>query len=353
MSNKILWIAPYSGGYKNITNQNMLSLAANGFEMFVLALDYKSWEHDYPFDVHIIPTETSTLLQQARLLLGFMDFKAVVFAMDIIQIGSLVNSLIDHTKNAKLISITPLESPPLPEYWAKDLMLFDKRYVFTKFAQFEFAKKGLQSSIMEYVSLPEFHAEDVDREATLQADARKHFNLPLDRKIVLTVAANQERKNWIAMMDTIKKSKLNPLYVGVTSDFVYGYNLTDYAREVGIDYLQMSGLSDEDLAKLYRAADAFLLLSKAEGLGIPVIDANTIGLPVVGIDACAIAEFCREYRVPVEYSYRDVFGHGWRYFPDTDTAAELLDLAVQAGHSPSKFYNTGMISPIVEYLNEN
>lgn len=49
-------------------------------------------------------------------------------------------------------------------------------------------------------------------------------------------------------------------------------------------------LSDQDVDNLYRQADVFLCMSEHEGFCVPLIEAQSIGLPVVACDAGAISE---------------------------------------------------------------
>ena len=49
-------------------------------------------------------------------------------------------------------------------------------------------------------------------------------------------------------------------------------------------------LSDQDVDNLYQQADIFLCMSEHEGFCVPLIEAQSIGLPVVACDAGAISE---------------------------------------------------------------
>ena len=62
------------------------------------------------------------------------------------------------------------------------------------------------------------------------------------------------------------------------------------ARGHDAGVLRTGFVDDEDIPRLYRAADAFALVSFLEGFGIPVIEAMACGTPVVAADACSLPE---------------------------------------------------------------
>jgi glycosyltransferase involved in cell wall biosynthesis len=52
-------------------------------------------------------------------------------------------------------------------------------------------------------------------------------------------------------------------------------------------------IEDDDLRACYAAADVFLCLSEHEGVGVPLLEAMSFGLPVVAFDAAAVRETLR------------------------------------------------------------
>jgi glycosyltransferase involved in cell wall biosynthesis len=74
----------------------------------------------------------------------------------------------------------------------------------------------------------------------------------------------------------------------------------------------------ENLWSLYAMSDCFLLTSKAEGLGLPIMEAMACGLPVVATDTGAITELLadgRGFLVSPEYVVGvDVWGNEKRDF---------------------------------------
>lgn len=118
-----------------------------------------------------------------------------------------------------------------------------------------------------------------------------------------------------------------------------GWNLRDYARRLGINNYFMifeRGIEFSKFWALYTMSDAFLLTSKAEGLGLPILEAMAVGLPCVGTNCTGIRESLLEnrgYLIDTDYVHVDPFGNGRRYFPSRKHGVELLE-KIYGGEPP-------------------
>ena len=76
---------------------------------------------------------------------------------------------------------------------------------------------------------------------------------------------------------------------------------------------QLHSTSNEDMAKMYQAADVLLACSCAEGFGVPIIEAQLCGCPVVTNKSTAMTELTRMgYAVPpAQWLSRNDFNAGW------------------------------------------
>jgi len=175
--------------------------------------------------------------------------------------------------------------------------------------------------------------------------------------VVLTVADNQERKNLSRSMEIfanfiydydfpygpgyptnaeiIQEKGLTPVrnakYIIITREFLrVGWNLRDYAQVLGINpnlLIYERGLAFEKLWAMYALSDAFLLSSKAEGLGLPLLEAMAVGIPCVATNCTAIAEVLGDGRgslIDYEYIHIDPFGNAHRYWADRRSGATKL-----------------------------
>lgn len=157
------------------------------------------------------------------------------------------------------------------------------------------------------------------------AEARELFDIPQDAYVVLMNAANkgaQMRKGFwesIAAFAELARKRSDAVLYMHTEQFGQGMgvNLDEICRSVGLaegqvrwinQYAYLTGsLPEEAMAKLYRASDVLLAPSKGEGFGIPVIEAQACGRPVIVSDFTAQPE---------------LVGDGWlvRGEPDWDAA---------------------------------
>jgi len=89
------------------------------------------------------------------------------------------------------------------------------------------------------------------------------------------------------------------------------------------------GIPHRELWITYAISDVFLLTSKAEGLGMPLMEAMAVGLPCIATNCTGMAELLADGRGSLidykeECTHIDPFGNGHRYWIDTDDGTESL-----------------------------
>jgi len=319
-------------GYASITTALGSRLSDLGHQVKIIGLSYNGEEHKYGFSLF-----PCLGLQDAFAMLNNMK---VMFEPDVvIGLADIPNQepLSNMAKKLEIpyICITPMENGPLCATWATYLSQTDKCYVMSEFAVKECEKMGVKAEHLTIgIDTDSWKPPTPEERSKL----RDSYGIK-DEFVILTVADNQERKNlWgaLASLEIFKHNFGKPFkYWLVTRENQYvGYRLRDLASQCGILKeltIFERGMPFKMLWGLFAAADVFLLSSKAEGLGLPVLEAMGCGLPVVATKTGALLEHLKEKRgllVHPEYTFIDTWGNSRRDMIDRiKCASALLDIA--------------------------
>jgi len=139
---------------------------------------------------------------------------------------------------------------------------------------------------------------------------RESFNLPVDGFIFGTVAANNEpwptRKGWRELFEAftifLNENPDSNAYLYVHSPAfgsrVGGSNLPQLAAQYGIvdrvrftlPEVMVDGIPEQSLAQLYNCFDVYVTASKGEGFCLPLVEAQSCGVPVISGTWTALEE---------------------------------------------------------------
>jgi len=141
-----------------------------------------------------------------------------------------------------------------------------------------------------------FSMNTIDRDQefiskAIKGNIRSQYHIDPNKKIIVTVARLEAEKNY---------PELLKLFAGLGSDYVlFGLGrgsllqeLTVQAKELGIaDRVFFPGFVHRDqIWNYYVDADVFVLISKAEALGVVFWEAMHVGVPVIGSKIDGIVE---------------------------------------------------------------
>lgn len=303
-----------------------------GHEVRIAGLMYEGQEHSYPFsiipakdtnDAHAIVHNLCNIPQTVP--------DVIIAALDI----PLQIQFHEKFKQYKkpYIAITPLENGPLTMSWSAPMFTMDWVFFISELGKQEAIKAGLTK--VDHIKIgidTNFWRVPAPEE---KAGLRKGMGIEEGEFVILTVADNQERKNlWAALSVTSELKKLGKKvkHILVTRvDSPYGWKIRDLALKLDINQELMTmdrGMPLSNLWSLYAISDCFLLTSKAEGLGMPVLEAMSCGLSVVATDTGAIHELLQDGRgflVSPEYTFTDVWGNSTRDMISITNAARMIN----------------------------
>lgn len=327
-------------GYRNIAISLFTGLAKLGHNVKIVGINYRGEEHNFPFSV--IPSRD---LQEAHAEvnnISLMTNPDVFVCLLDIPLQIQYFSELKHLQS-KMIAVTPLENGPLTPSWAAALMQFKGVFFISELGKQEAIKAGVKKAehLMVGVDTEFWHPATPEEKAQI----RKGMGIADDEFVIMTVAANQERKNLSAAMEIVAGVKANGhkvKYVLVTQEnSPYGWKLRELAVRLGINQeliIFERGIPPKDLWGLYAMSDLFLLTSKAEGLGMPILEAMGCGVPVVATDTGAIPELLieRGFIVPPEYTFTDVWGNSIRKMIDKKWAIGAISGVIDEIPNPDR-----------------
>jgi glycosyltransferase involved in cell wall biosynthesis len=203
-------------------------------------------------------------------------------------------------------SWTPIDHSPVPPAVAE----WCKKPNVTPLAMSKFGQKELESKNIDSIYIP--HSIDTKifnrKEKIANQSIEEYMGFKNDRFIVGMNAANKaagliHRKafgeNLMAFAIFVKKHPEAILYIHTDPVSGHGWNLMQLGTLLGIPADNMAfvdpvsyrfGISQEDLAGIYSSMDVLLATSYGEGFGVPTVEAQACGVPVIVSDFAASAE---------------------------------------------------------------
>ncbi|MHA1330140.1 MAG: glycosyltransferase family 4 protein [Candidatus Hodarchaeales archaeon] len=192
----------------------------------------------------------------------------------------------------------------------KTLKRYQEFITISKFGQKEARKYGRLTKVIP-------HGVDTKVFRPLNKfQCRDHFNFRDDVFIIGIVAANNDpepRKGWDKMflgykifLDNFPKLKKKTYIFAYTKPQTSrGFDLPGLSQSIGIDknvffpdrMTHLIGLPESEMAMLYNSFDILLNTSRREGFGLPILEAQSCGVPVIGTKFSSMLELIR--------------GHGW------------------------------------------
>ena len=284
------------------------------------------------------------VMSRARHLYGQDIVGAQAFGSDILI--SLVDAWVCEPQNyphLRWVPWFPIDHEPLPPVVRERVKQAYHRIVMSKFGARMMEAEGLDYSYVPH-GIETNVFKPIDR-----AEARKTTGLPKDAFIVGMVAANKgtpSRKAFTFQIEAFAQlKKKHPDAIMYIHTFKAergennGVNLPEFVRYVGLrvgedvifpdQYQTLTGFPDEHMNALYNSFDVHTLVSAGEGFGIPIVEAQAAGCPVIVGDWTSMGELVGSgWKV----DRKDAQAHwtpvaAWQWFANVGAIADLYELA--------------------------
>lgn len=197
------------------------------------------------------------------------------------------------------ITYLPIDHDPIPPAVFERCKLAYRIIAMSKFGQKQLADRGVHSTYIPHmVNTEVFRPLD-------KVQCRKELGIPQDYYMFGMVSANKDnppRKSFQEVMDAFKmfhdKYPKSGIYFHTMLQQQGGFQIDEYARLLGIrdfvysidPYQQMYKVDKVGMARIYNTFDCLLAPSTSEGFGIPIIEAQACGIPVIVNDFTAMPE---------------------------------------------------------------
>jgi glycosyltransferase involved in cell wall biosynthesis len=137
------------------------------------------------------------------------------------------------------------------------------------------------------------HGIDAPAPTRRRAEVRRHFDLPADRPLILSVGRLVEQKNQDVLIEALARVPEAHLALAGGGQKHDAYRRL--AASLGVaDRVHFLGpLPPGDIADLYAAADLFALPTVWETFGLAAVEAAMVGLPLVVSDLAVLREVLR------------------------------------------------------------
>jgi glycosyltransferase involved in cell wall biosynthesis len=241
---------------------------------------------------------------------------------------------------AKWLPWLPIDHDPVPQLVLDALPGAHLPLVYSKWGVDLLRQAGVESLYMPCGLEPSVYY--VDCNVVKVAEVKRALMRGLDGgHLTVMVAANKgypDRKWFQGQLRAWSKFAADKpdarLYIHSEPTTMYGgIDFGALITSIGIQdkvlfperYVNFIGLPAEQLALVYNAADVLLSASMSEGFGIPIIEAQACGTPVVVTDFSAMPELVRTgYKVaPADKFWTPL--NAWQAWPDANGITDALN----------------------------
>lgn len=324
-----------STGFGNVSRHLLGGLHEKGYEITVIGInDMGGWKDPAQFPYRIYPAiydDYKDLFGVKRLIatlagtdpeikdkfdvlvLNYDFFLLQEIKLDQYTIFQYLKEIIPKSGIKKTILYTPIDNPLITKEWLDVLRFFNVLVVPSTYGKNVVTAKdpalGKETKVIPYgLDIGEFYPLPDDDKGV--AELKKMFHAE-KKFIVGYVGRNQWRKDIYRVMKVFAKFHAqfpqSFLYIHAhpTSTMHDGGNLFQMGENLGLhlgldyatpqpNFSENKGFDVTDMNKLYNMMDVFLSASTGEGFGLPMVEAQLAGVPVVAPDNTTVPELVED-----------------------------------------------------------
>lgn len=271
-----------AGGYAKV-NRNL-----------ALALDNKG------FYVNISPTAKNMIDLSSEELSQLAPLKKEV-SKDAIVIDSMVPSFGNMSGGKYKILYTTIESDTIPQQFIDCLNMYNEIWTVSDYCR-EIISKNVDRKV---TVIP----NSIDNKNYHKNVEPYSFSPSLNPFVFVSVFGWSYRKGYDALLRAYLEefSADDPTTLLIVSRYQGKTNRSDKIKDTINEYIQKYApknaphiarfskvISEEDMPRVYRACNAFVLFSRGEGWALPYCEASLCGLPVIGVNHSGHTMYMKE-----------------------------------------------------------
>ncbi len=326
---KLIWlsVAPWAPtGYGTVTRQVVKRIQAEGHEVMVACKHF----------------HTGTVVWEGIPTIQGMDIDMLNRMVDNGEVDYIISLLDNHAMEGapkNWISYTPFDTHKIPQSISRTLDKPLMIIALTKHGQSEIERVGYESWYAPHgVDTKIYYPDELAKEKGREKLGWK------DKFIIGTVGVNygDDRKNYHNLLLAFKwfherhddarlYMSVNPLHTDKNDTLtqeMLNLDLKDLMQWAEPDSYFLGRVGDGMLANRYRLMDVFCMPTKGEGFGLPLIEAQACGTPVITTGASTGPELCpNQYLIPVQDHEWEWFNKEWRPNVSAKSILEVLELA--------------------------
>ncbi len=209
-----------------------------------------------------------------------------------------------------------------PEFFSKiDCAIYDAkfRYSCRVANQIHAISEQTKADLISFFSVPEdkikviyqsinpvfFNPVDTD----LKFQLRKKFQIP--ERFILSVGTVESRKNLLALLEgmVMTKAYLPLVVVGKLTSYHHKVQKFIEADLNRLQVIVLPRIEDSELAALYQMAEMMVYPSLYEGFGLPVVEAQACGCPVITSNTSSMPEAGGDAAIYINPEKPEEIGH--------------------------------------------